>query len=158
MWWLVSCTSSTTRRLEMSSRRNPHSLQIFLGCVAVLLMLELWTLRICPNKRIVHHLRLFPTSDDESKCSQGNSMALLLMQLQAPLIIKVHVFLISCLTWKIVHSQYKHHVFFVDQELIIGDTCGFDSWMGLICIERTIRYRTFVRTEEQLKCCAGCIG
>jgi hypothetical protein len=77
-------------------------------------------------------------------------MALLLMQLQAPLIIEVHVFLISCLTWKVVHSQYKHHVFFVDQELIIGDTCGFDSWMGLICIERTIRYRTFVRTEEQL--------
>jgi hypothetical protein len=34
-------------------------------------------------------------------------------------------------------------------ELIVGDTCGFDSWLGQICLDKGIKYRTFVKSEEQ---------
>jgi hypothetical protein len=39
---------------------------------------------------------------------------------------------------------------FAVEQLVIADTCGFDSWMGPICLDRTIKYRTFVRTDDEL--------
>jgi hypothetical protein len=43
-------------------------------------------------------------------------------------------------------------------ELLIADTCGLDSWLGQICLEKSYKYRTFLRNEEERNTVSTALG